>query len=426
MKRKIFLPILIIFLSFIAVPAQNIKAERILHQEILKNIKKDIEKHYYDKDLRGVDIEKNYKKAGSLIESAKTVEEMTDIITRFLYPFEDSHVYYVPPPRTVEVDYGWDLRMVGDKTFVFWLDEQSDAYQKGVRVGDQIYMIEGYIPNRKEFSMLRHHFEVLSPRESLNILLIKPSGNKYKVNIKAKIIRHSVFKPSTRQLRLRAQKEFAEETRYYLHDEIEGLSILRMKSFGLTPTSVDKMIGKVKKTDALILDLRGNGGGLLVSLGRLISHLFDKNVIIGREIEREKQREIYVEPHSKKNFGGKIVVLIDSDSASAAEILARIIQIEKRGKVLGDQSAGAVMRSQIFFRTYGLDTRIPYGVSITTANLLMRDGKELENVGVTPDEKILPSAMDLAKNRDPVLSRAAEILGFQITPEEAGKIFDEQ
>jgi C-terminal processing protease CtpA/Prc len=71
----------------------------------------------------------------------------------------------------------------------------------------------------------------------------------------------------------------------------------------------------------------------------------------------------------------------------------------------------------------GADTRIFYGASITEWDLIMADGKSLEHTGVTPDEIALPSAKDLAAGRDPVMSRAAELLGAKLNPEEAGKLF---
>ena len=64
-----------------------------------------------------------------------------------------------------------------------------------------------------------------------------------------------------------------------------------------------------------------------------------------------------------------------------------------------------------------------YASAITEADVIMADGQSLQNVGVIPDETILPSAADLASIRDPVMSRAAEILGDKLPPEKAGKIF---
>ena len=64
-----------------------------------------------------------------------------------------------------------------------------------------------------------------------------------------------------------------------------------------------------------------------------------------------------------------------------------------------------------------------YGASVTDADMIMADGKSLERVGVTPDELLLPTAADLAANRDPVLARAAETLGLKLPADKAGSFF---
>ena len=90
--------------------------------------------------------------------------------------------------------------------------------------------------------------------------------------------------------------------------------------------------------------------------------------------------------------------------------------------VLGDRSAGAVMTSQFFPHTMGIQSVAFYATSITVSALRMSDGGSLEHKGVTPDEILLPSAADLAARRDPVLARAVTLLGGTLTAAQAGQL----
>lgn len=202
--------------------------------------------------------------------------------------------------------------------------------------------------------------------------------------------------------------------------------IWKLRAFNLTEGKVDEMMKTVRKHKTLILDLRGNGGGYVKTLTRLVSYFFDKEINIAEVRWRKKTEQQKSKPRGDKVFTGKLLVLVDSQSASAAEMFARVVQLEKRGTVIGDRSAGAVMQSSFhpgIITDASSSNVVIFGVSVTNADVIPSDGKSLEQVGVTPDELMLPTAADMAAKRDPVLSYAAKLAGAELMPERAGELF---
>jgi len=204
----------------------------------------------------------------------------------------------------------------------------------------------------------------------------------------------------------------------------DQLLVVKLPGFQSFQDEVGREISKAAKHQNLIIDLRGNPGGSIETLKFWVGAMFEQEVKIADQVGRKK-----LPPETSKamhtHFNGRLVVLIDSASASAAELFARVMQLEKRGIVIGDRSSGSVMEAKHYSEQMGSGdgTYVFYGVSITESDLVMADGKSLEHVGVTPDEIALPTAQDLAAGRDPVLAHAAELLGVKITPQEAGKAF---
>src|SRR5205823_658198 len=114
--------------------------------------------------------------------------------------------------------------------------------------------------------------------------------------------------------------------------------------FDLSDKEVDEMMKRIGMYETLILDLRSNPGGLDKNLRRLLGYFFDHDIKIGDEKQRNKVTpSIAKSQGEKKQFKGKVIVLVDSRSSSAAEIFARVMQLEKRGVVIGDRSGGRVM-----------------------------------------------------------------------------------
>lgn len=430
MRKSLALFLLVCFGLVGVIQAQNTGYERDRHKTMLETIKNDIKKNYYDPNLRGIDIEAKYKTAVEKIEQATAIGQMSTIIAQFVMEFDDSHLFFIPPSKANKTSYGFDMRMVGDKCFVYEVDKKSDAAKKGLQVGDEIYSFEGFTPARDSLWKMRYYFYTLRPRGGLKLGIVKPDGKEAVYEIVAKITPGKQIMDLTgadiNQFIRESEDAERRETKQYYYDKIPNLFIWKMNSFSLEPSKVDDIIDKARKSENLIIDLRGNGGGRVDMLLRLIGNFFPENVKVGDEKMRKETKEIIAKTRGKDNYKGKLTVLIDSESGSASEVFSKVMQLEKRGTIIGDQSAGAVMESRFFGRQTGVDIVAFYGTSITIADLIMKDGKSLEKIGVTPDLRMLPTAQDLANKRDPVLAKAIELHGFKATPEEAGKFFPEE
>jgi carboxyl-terminal processing protease len=196
-----------------------------------------------------------------------------------------------------------------------------------------------------------------------------------------------------------------------------------MPEFDKFKEDVDAYVSRFKNKKSVIIDLRGNPGGLVENVVRLVGNVMDHDVKIADRKGRKESKPVIAKTRGKDVFSGKMIVLIDSDSTSASEVFARVVQLEKRGIVIGDRSGGMVMQSRFHDHEIGIDVVAFWGLNITEADFIMSDGKSLEHLGVIPDEVKLPTPADLAAKRDPVLAYAASLLGVTITAEKAGALF---
>lgn len=421
---RIFVLLLIALISSSATFAQTLDNEKGSGREILSAIKKDIQKNYYDPNFNGKDVEAIFKNAENRINQATVIGQILGIVAQTLMLFDDSHTYLIPPTPVDSVQHGWEMQMVGDKCYVVSVKEGSDAEAKGLKPGDEVAVIGGYSPMRKN---LRNILFFLRSAPSMKVVVRKADGLTEKLEIMAKVRKGKPvldLRSPNPGADIAALIRESENDTYQRHRYYEGdvAMIWKMPFFG-GEKAIDELMEKARKHKSIILDLRGNGGGYEMALQRLTGYFFDKDVKIGDLKSRKETKPLIAKTRGKDIFTGKIIVLVDAESGSAAELFARLMQIEKRGIVIGDQSSGLVMQGTYIPHKSGLDLVYYYGVSVTTADVIMSDGKSLERIGVTPDELLIPTREDLTFGRDPVLSRAATLAGATLSPEQAGKMF---
>jgi carboxyl-terminal processing protease len=402
--------------------------DREAGRQMLQMIRLDIEKYYYDPSFRGIDLGERFGEADQRIKNAKSNGEIFGVIAQALLDFDDSHLFFLPPARVARVEYGWQMQAIGDKCYVIAVKPGSDAEAKGLKQGDLILSIDGFTPTREVLWKIQYYYYTLRPKPGMRLVVQSPEGAPRQLDVLAKIqqgkkqLDLTSWAGDTPNLEIEAENEARlNRDRFYEKDDV---IIWKMPGFDTADRiELDNMMSRVKKHQALVLDLRGNGGGLILMLKRLLGYFFEQDIKISDLKYRTEVKPLLAESKGNGGFKGKLVVLIDNRSASASEIFSRVIQLEKRGIVVGDRSAGAVMQSKRYGHEVGLETVSLYGASVTNADIIMNDGKSLEHVGVTPDELLLPTAADLAANRDPVLARAAALAGLKLDPDAAGKLF---
>lgn len=424
------LAILLVSFVFLTIPSQSQKYgkyERDVAQSMLREVASDVRKNYYDPKLHGVEWDARVQQARLNIEKADSMDSAVSEIAALLDSLNDSHTKFVPPPRNYDEDYGFEKAMVGDRCFVTRVRPHSDAETKGLLAGEQLLAINEHPLSRKTYHRLNYIYDELRPQPGLRLTLSDDAGHQRTLEVMAKVTPSKVLKimrlhQGVNQLvRDVENTDHALRARYF--EKGDELLVIRLPQFSLSAYGVDDVIANMRKHKGVVLDLRGNPGGFVDSVDRLLGGVFQYDRKIYDHVGRDSTKEVSVSGRHQNAFTGRLAVLVDEGSASASEIFARVVQLEHRGRILGDRSAGMVMESMFFSHEFTTDSQVLYGASITHADLIMTDGKSLEHVGVEPDITILPTSQDIAAKRDPVMAKAATLVGGHLTAEEAGAAF---
>ncbi len=393
--------------------------------EMLDTIETDIRDHYYDPHLKGLDVASMFARQRQKIANAPSQNEALLDVAAAVASLNDSHTRFLPPQAPYGVEYGWVTQAVGDSAcYVTQVRPGSDAAAKGLRPGDQVLSVNEVALTRQNLNSVEFGYRVF-PQAGLHLVVRATDGTQQTLVPMAKIfpgqayVRHSDVMT---WLREHAHDFPKDRSRY--HQEGDVL-FWKLPDFFVQPADLDGPLDRTRKFATVVLDLRSNPGGSEFALTRLIGGFFDHDVRIGQRAGRKGSELVVAKTRGRKAFEGRLIVLVDSSSTSAAEIFARVVQIQKRGVVLGDRTGGAVMEANVVPHAIAVSptTIATYGVEISEAALTMADGGNLENVGVNPDQRITPTPGDIAASRDPVLARAAELSGLKATSEDAGKIF---
>ena len=198
-------------------------------------------------------------------------------------------------------------------------------------------------------------------------------------------------------------------------DSVNGIGYFRLTSFQKTTSrDVDEALWRLHRQGmrGLIIDVRGNPGGLLTASVEVADKFLTDGTIVSTRGRSPRETFDY-KAHRGGTWRVPLLVLIDRDTASASEIFAGAIHDHERGVVLGERSYGKGSVQGIF----PLNSSRA-GVRLTTAKFFSPSGQAISKVGVSPHRTIhqaaKPNTDDVAvsssadSQADPVMAAAVE------------------
>lgn len=182
------------------------------------------------------------------------------------------------------------------------------------------------------------------------------------------------------------------------HAEIleDGIAYVKLLEFREnTSKDLDTALqGLEKNMKGLILDLRNNPGGLLSSAVEIASKFIDKDKLIVYTQSRDDEKVEYQAIGGKKYLKVPMIILINSGSASASEIVAGALRDYKRGVLVGEKSFGKG----------SVQTVVPLvdkaALRITTSHYYTPSGRIIQKEGLTPDIVIKEEVSADDKNKE--------------------------
>jgi carboxyl-terminal processing protease len=176
-------------------------------------------------------------------------------------------------------------------------------------------------------------------------------------------------------------------------DRAHGIGYLHLTGFQKdSAQELDQSVSRLRQQGmkALIIDLRGNPGGLLNSAVEIAERFLDQGTIVSTRGRAAGQSQVY-QAHYNAVWTMPLTILIDHDSASASEILAGALKDHRRAVVVGQRSFGKGSVQSIFSLRSA-----PAGLKLTTAKFYSPNNRPYSEQGVEPDIPVQIAAKPVA------------------------------
>jgi len=358
------------------------------------------DKRYFDPKFNGVDWAQMKEKYRPEVESAKTRNQLVVVLQRMLGELHTSHLAVTVNTKVTQeriseyvarkvernesllYDPGMRLKRVEGQNVVESVIDGSGAQLAGVQRGWILTKWNGQTYDASQFNLVELD-------EKIQLQFTDSLGSEKNLDVICRLY------PLARQSTNRSSRMLA-----------DGALYLRFAEFaGGTNDWLEAEVSKNLNAPAIVIDLRGNGGGLITVLRRCFEPFFSEPKTFGEFHERNgKEPALKTSGRGKSAYDGRIIVLIDEKSASSAEMFAAGLQESGRATVVGRQSSGEVLAKYV----QGLPNG--FKASIAIRDYLTAKGVRLEGRGVTPDEPVKLTMKDFLENHDSDLDQVSQLL----------------
>ncbi|MCJ8329333.1 MAG: hypothetical protein HRT89_15760 [Lentisphaeria bacterium] len=347
--------------------------------------------------------------------AAETKKSFYRAITKMLNATKQSHTAITPPylqnSSGGKAGYGLTVKLVEGTACITAVKKGSMAEKAGIKPGYIIqkinsFHVETYLkkllrtnlkPHKKRSSLYYFFQNTLSQKEGAELKFVFKNRDDKIENISLRAVL-----PKGKAVKLGHLSES------YLSFEKRKLTASTgYIAFNLFYVQHMKPIKKAfydfHYLENIIIDLRGNPGGIGILAGTIATLFMGKKSNLGTSDMPEFKLTIPVW-QNEHAFKGRVYVIIDESSGSTSEMFAGSLQELGRVSVIGRQSMGSVLTSYIVKLPDGSRLQYPVGDYKTPG------GKSLEGIGVIPNDVLKLKRRDFIKHDDPILARCLEII----------------
>ncbi len=351
-----------------------------------------IKSNYYQSNLNKQNWAKWKKR---YLHKIKTQEDAYVAINSMIASLDDSYSKFMSKEefsaQTSAINsklygIGINIASISGKIYIANVIENAPAYNQGVRSGDIILKVNGIDVSGQS---IYHVAQLIRGDINANLTLELLRGTERF----EKTVRREEIKVKTIDY-----KKITDDIGY-----------IRISSFIGIDTSKEFVIAlnRLKDSKGLILDLRGNSGGLFQN-AIVISNLFLKKGDIVNVIARQGKKNTYSASDDGCIYDNPLVVLIDGTSASASEILSSALKDNNRATLIGTKTYGKGLVQKVFSMPN------KSGMNLTIARYLTPNGIDINKTGINPDYIVTFNHNDFMNNIDSQLVFAKQYLENEI------------